>query len=259
MSSLEHRRVAILRAGDQATDLAERLSQAGAMPVLCPVITIAPPTSYDALDRALAQAARYAWIVFTSANAVTAVAGRVRSLQQALPAATRLAAVGPATAAATRRRFGDPDLVPAEHTAAALARALPLEPGARVLLPLGELAGDELEQALLARRAQVDRATVYRTLPDPDGLCALDAALSSAPLDAVVFTSASTARFSAELLAASALAVLRDAVKRPALICIGPSTAAAARACELPVDLIAEPHTTEGVMRALEHWFAAGR
>jgi hypothetical protein len=52
---LARRRILITRAPHQASELADRLRELGAIPILIPTIEIAPPASYAALDAALAQ------------------------------------------------------------------------------------------------------------------------------------------------------------------------------------------------------------
>jgi uroporphyrinogen-III synthase len=255
---LAGRRVAVLRAAGQGADFAETLREEGAEPVLCPAIAIMAPPTCDILDAALANLASYEWIVFASANAVAAVAGRMTVLRQNLPSRTRLAAIGPATAAELHQRLRHADVVAGQHHATGLARSLAAEPGARVLLPAGNLAGPEVERELRGRGLLVDVVTAYHTVPDPDGIAMLAAELRGDALDAVVFTRGSTARFAAAGLGPAAVTALGNGLNRPAVVCIGPSTAAAALECGLAVHAVADPSTTEGVMDALRRWFAAG-
>src|SRR5947199_4191482 len=95
------RRVVLTRARAQAGELARPLEEAGADVIVFPTIAIGPPRDPAALDRAVASAFQYDWIVFPSPNGVRvfferfATQGRdVRELAQ-----VRLAAIGPETAA----------------------------------------------------------------------------------------------------------------------------------------------------------------
>lgn len=69
-------RVLVTRAPGQGSGLAEQLRALGADPILLPAIELAPPTSFDELDRALADFGSFHWLLFTSANAVQAFADR---------------------------------------------------------------------------------------------------------------------------------------------------------------------------------------
>ena len=107
MTGLQGRSVVITRSRAQAGPFAQALSARGAIPVFFPTIDIRPLEDCAALDRALKHADKYAWIVFTSTNAVTAVWERLRALGQiALTGSGKIAAVGPATAAALAQRGG---------------------------------------------------------------------------------------------------------------------------------------------------------
>ena len=135
--------------------------------------------------------------------------------------------------------------------AEALAASLGEVTGQRVLLPQAEQAREALAGALRQRGAAVDEIVVYRTLPavpDPAALAELRRGA-----EAITFTSGSAARSFARLLPGW----LPAAGPRPLVACLGPVTAAAARAAGLPVDVVAAEYTLDGLIRALaEHWSA---
>jgi uroporphyrinogen III methyltransferase/synthase len=164
----------------------------------------------------------------------------------ATSAAPQFAAVGPATAAALRERGLTIAFMPADYTAEALAAGLPLIPGQRVLLPLAEIASDDLAHTLRERGAVVDEVTAYTTrlaAPDPAALAEL-----LHGVDAITFTSASTVRGFTNWQVP-----IGDAV----VACLGPQTAQAAQAAGLPVHLIAPTHTAAALAGALAQYFAA--
>ena len=76
--ALANRRVIVTRPGSQGNAFVQRLHDLGATPINIPVIAIAPPDDIVALDAALDALSTYDWIAFTSANAVKAVAERLR-------------------------------------------------------------------------------------------------------------------------------------------------------------------------------------
>src|SRR5579863_9319574 len=95
------RRIVVTRAAAKATRFAAHLRALGADAIEFPTIASAPPSSYQQLDQALADASSFDWIIFTSATGVNAFVERMRTLGLDLRALGKsaLAAIGPATAA----------------------------------------------------------------------------------------------------------------------------------------------------------------
>jgi uroporphyrinogen-III synthase len=113
---------------------------------------------------------------------------------------------------------------PQAATAAALGSELPARPGDRLLVVRGDLADERLPAALRARGAIVDDIVGYRTVEAPaESGPLLREAVANGGLDAIVFTSGSTAR--GLLALADAAGITAWAI--PA-VCIGPETAAEA-------------------------------
>src|SRR5439155_1751877 len=141
------RRIVVTRPRAQAGALADLLEAEGAEVIPFPTIAIAPPPDPAPLERAVAAAGGYDWIVFTSANGVTAAleagavdavtftsSSTVRNFVELLgrPATPRLfangrpavACIGPVTAETARHLGLRVDVMPAAYTAPALAAAL---------------------------------------------------------------------------------------------------------------------------------------
>ncbi|HMQ34599.1 MAG TPA: uroporphyrinogen-III synthase [Chloroflexaceae bacterium] len=248
---LQGKRVLLTRARGRADGLAARLRQLGAEPVLRPTIAHAPPADPAALDEALGrlEAGVYEWLLLTSVTAVEVVAEALADRAPALGGrvSLRVGAVGPATAAACRELLGvEPAAVPERFTGADLAGAIGDPVGRRVLLPNAELAAPALEERLRAAGALVDRVVAYRTVPAPGG-GGLAATLAAGELDAILFTSGSTARFFAEQVGPAGL----EAARRAAIVCIGPSTAETCRELGLEPTAVAATSTEEGLVAAL--------
>jgi uroporphyrinogen-III synthase len=153
-----------------------------------------------------------------------------------------IAAVGPGTAAGLRAWRLVADLVPDRSVAEGLLEAFPdpPRPGARVLLPRAAEGRDVLAEGLRAAGWDVDAVEAYRTVPLPISGPDREAAQGA---DAICFTSGSTVR--GFVAAAGA-----DSVPSR-VVCIGPTTAAAAVAADLQVAAVAEPHTIDGLIDAL--------
>jgi uroporphyrinogen-III synthase len=250
MKPLLERRVVVTRPRGQAALLANLLSARGAVPIIFPTIEIAAPADAAPLQDAIARLAGYDWVVFTSANSVAAFWDCLESAggDGAALAGRKLGAVGPATARALASRGLPASVVPEVFVAEALASAIEVEPGQRVLLPQAELAREALADALRARGAHVDAVTAYRTLPAAPDAAGLDELRRG--VDAVTFTSASSARNFAALLAQHP-APIETAV----IACIGPITAAAAAEAGLRVAVQAASYTIEGLVEALEAYY----
>lgn len=99
------KRILVTRSYEQASDLIDPLEVRGAEAVPAPLIRIAPPEDGEPLDRAVAQVARYDWIVFSSPNAVHAFFDRLLRGARDLRALgrARICAAGPGTAARLAR------------------------------------------------------------------------------------------------------------------------------------------------------------
>jgi uroporphyrinogen III methyltransferase/synthase len=252
------RRIVVTRAGEAGQRLAAQLRDLGAVPIVCPAITIRPPHDLAPFDATLTALETYDWLVCTSVNAVTALLDRLPTARGGLrrPRHVRIGAVGNATAAALRAAGWEPDCVPTTQTAAALADALGDVAGQRILFPASELARPDLTETLRPRGAIVTVVTAYRTIAAPPVQTdALKAQLHTGAIDAVTFTSPSTVRGFLPLLAG----VLPN-TQRPAIICIGPVTAAAARDAGLLVAATAAAHSTVGLLGALcDHFNADDR
>ncbi|MGH9172419.1 MAG: uroporphyrinogen-III C-methyltransferase [Acidimicrobiales bacterium] len=233
--------VAVTRAKGQAPALSEALRQAGATAVEIPMISLVEPSDGGrALRDAIGRLDSYDWVVFTSRNTVERVWREVRDARAF--GRVRVACIGTATAAALAERGIVPDLVPDSFVSEALAAAFPpaAAGGQRVLLPQASVARQVLSEELAAKGYIVEVAEAYQVVradPEPDLVAAARRA------DAVMLASASSAVGWADVMGSG------DA---PALACcIGPVTAAAARAAGIGVSMEAAEHTISGLVQAL--------
>jgi uroporphyrinogen III methyltransferase/synthase len=238
--------IAVTRAREQASRLAERLRGLGAAVVVAPVIrteTLAGPVpELDAYDL----------ICFTSPTGVEALFERLQAAgldTRAFPnrTETRIAAIGPATARALRRHGIETDLMPTEAVGEALAEVLKDVPVTRALVPRAREARDVVPEALQARGAEVDVVPVYETvveLLDDEQTAAVAAA------DYITFTSASTVRnFFASVGGPEAW--LARGSSRPRTVSIGPVTSDELRSHGLTPDIEADDHDIDGLVAAI--------
>jgi uroporphyrinogen III methyltransferase/synthase len=250
--------VVVTRAAAQAGVLRDALEADGARVVLAPTIVIEPPADWAPLDAALAQAGAYRWIIFTSVNGVDMVRRRLGERGRGADAlrGPRLAAIGPATAAALETWGLTPELVPDEYVAEGLARRLAgvLVPGDRVLLPRAAETRDLLVRELGAQGATVDEVPAYRTRPADGTGAAVKALLARGEVDVVTFTSSSTARHFAALFAPGELGPLMRGVR---VACIGPVTRATAEGLGLPTTIMPAEYTIPALAAAIASHYAS--
>jgi uroporphyrinogen-III synthase len=246
---LEGRRIVVTRPRANAEEVADELELLGATALVMPLLQIEPMRDSDAvsLESVLSDVAVYDWIVFTSANGVAAVqehlAGRL--------AGAKIAAVGPATAAAVRALGVEPAFVPANYAAAEILAGLGDLEGRRVLLPQADIADPWLADRIRASGAEVDAVVAYRTVAvDPS---VVEAAELEEGVDAVVLASGSAARSLAAL--AAKFPGVAKSLQQTLLVAIGPKTAEAAREVALPVGLVADEASSEGIIQALTSHF----
>jgi uroporphyrinogen III methyltransferase / synthase len=253
---LDGTRVLVTRPGCYAADKwGLALAKAGATVLAYPTIQVVPPPSWEPLDQALKELARYDWIVFTSASAVRFVLSRLPGGQLASEK-LRVAAVGSETSQALQKVGIRVDLVPAEQRQEGLATAFAaliwkpwegfhtfprfgstgqspaqpsrLGPGMQVLLPRALEGQEILVESLRRQGCRVDLVPAYQTVP-VDPLPALPA------FDVATFASPSALRSFVRQQGTQALAGRTVAV-------IGPTTADEATRHGLSPLIAAQPN-----------------
>ncbi len=279
---LRGRLILVTRTREQAGALSARLQALGASTLEFPVIRLEPPADWAPLDAALQRLNEgvsqgrpgYSWLVFTSVNGVRFCCERLAALGLSLELlrSVRVAAIGPATAAALRERGVDTALVPeayiAEEVAASLiaeSRRLGEQPQrVHVLLARAAEARQVLVEALQQAGMEVDEVAAYRTLPaagDDQQAQQVLQVLREGRLAMVTFTSSSTVRYFVSWLQEAARpaapATVGELLQRAgvALACIGPVTAHTARELGLSVAVEAPTFTIDGLVEAIVHYY----
>jgi len=247
-SPLAGKRVVITRAASQSAALIAALKAQGAEVVSLPLIQILPPLDYAPLDSAVRNLANFDWLIFTSQNAVTAVADRVSVISNVANATSvRVAAVGRATAEAAQLAGFTVAHVGQGGTAASLVYELAAElPGKRVLLPRSDRAASEILPRLQKFAAEVVEVIAYRTADTTQ----IDPASKEgvATSDAILFFSPSSVHSFVALQKSSALNALSDTVVVGA---IGPVTSVALRNSGLRCDFQASEPSVEEIVATL--------
>jgi len=233
--------------------LANRLAELGADVLEIPTIKITLPTEKDAIVDALLGLNAYDWLVFTSANGVTAFFDlffrRFHDMRDL--GGARIAAVGPATAAKLRELHLQVDLMPdaatAKKLAAAFAKFESIE-NLKMCLLRAEVANRELPAALEELGAIVDDIAIYKTVPETEDRTGAGVRLLESGADWITFTSGSTvehfhARFD--------LPKLLKKFPQMKIASIGPETTKTIRALGLEPAFEAKEHATDGLIAGL--------
>ncbi|WP_163544736.1 uroporphyrinogen-III synthase [Occultella kanbiaonis] len=247
--TLAGRTVLVPRGGNWGERVCDLLAERGATGWVVPLVAARPLHTAEvrgALDRLAAGG--YDWLVVTSAATVGV-------LEAAAEVLAKVAAVGPATAAALEGAGFAVDLVPeSDFSAEGLLQAWELagieaaSRGAsaiptpsRVLVLHSELARDTLADGLSERGHWVDSVVGYRV----EELAVEEAAaahLAAGRADAALVTSGSVARSLARFDLPAAMTIA----------CLGPVTAQDAAAVGLRADVVAPERTIEALIGALE-------
>jgi uroporphyrinogen III methyltransferase/synthase len=257
---LKGRTIVVTRARAQAQRFVQLLEAAGARVLQAPTIVIEPPASWEPLDTALAALDSFTWLIFTSVNGVAMVDRRLvaRGVPWAAIARKRVAAIGPATADALGEHGVRVEALPSEYRAEGLVERLRtvLGPADRVLLPRAKDTRDILVVELRRLGVSVTEVPAYQTRRVEDGVVRLREALASGNVDAVTFTSSSTARNFAEQFSADERSAWRG---KTAVASIGPITAATAAEYGLATDVMPTEYTIPALARALADYFSRAR
>ena len=243
------RRIVITRAADDATDFAARIRALGGEADRVPTIATAPPSSYEILDRAIAEIGSFDWVIFTSANGVEKFIDRMRTNGRDLREMQRasIAAIGPITADHVRRYAMTVAAMPSEYRAEAVIDAIGSAriAIARILIPRAEVAREVLPEMLRDHGArEVVVAPAYRTVvPANDDAKRIRSLIAAHAIDLVTFTSSSTA--------ANFVAMTGAPVAGLKAAAIGPITAATARDLGFEVVVAPETYTVEALIAAI--------
>ena len=246
-------RVLVPRTKEQSAALSEQLVSYGAVPVEVPTIAVEPPRTPQAMDRAIRGlvSGRYAWIGFTSVNAVKAVREKIEELgldARAL-AGVKIACVGHQTAAAVQSWGITPEMVPSgEQSSEGLLGEWPAYDPVydaldRVFLPRADIATDMLVAGLVEKGWQVDDVTAYRTVRAAPPPADIREAIKTGGFDAVLFTSSSTVR--------NLVGIAGKPHSSSIIAVIGPQTAATAVELGLRVDVTASKPSAALLAEAL--------
>jgi len=252
--ALAGKTILVTRSVGQSSKLSDRLQQAGATVIEMPALEICHPSSWEALDRAIAQLDEFDWLILTSTNGVDYFFERLDTVGKDARAlvGVKIAVVGEKTAQSLKQHSLQPDFIPPDFVSDSLVEHFPEQlQGKKVLFPRVETGGREvLVKELTAKGAEVIEVAAYQSrCPVVIAPAALDA-LQRRAVDVITFASSKTVQCFCQLLEAYGGAVL-DGV---CIASIGPQTSKTCLALLRRVDIEAEEYTLEGLIQAIVQW-----
>ena len=248
------RRVVVTRTRQQAGALTKKLRQLGADVNEMPTIRIEPPNNLMLFGELVQDCHTYDWIVFTSPNGVDAFFSMFYKLYQDARSigGARIACIGPGTAEKVREYHLAVDLMPEKNfVAEGLVKAFKDKENIENLTVLWVKAEESREvvaNGLTGLGAIVDEAIAYRTVPERDENLEAIARFVGEGADLITFTSASTVESFLDLKLA-----LPEGLK---IASIGPVTSDTLRKHGLKVDIEAKEHTIQGLVDAVQAYWA---
>ena len=254
---LAGKRVVVTRALEQSQSLVDALRDAGAEPVLLPLVAFAPADNLEELDACLRNSTRFDWVFFTSQNALRAVLQRCVALGLPLDkvfADMKIAAVGPATAEAVTAAGLPVNFISRMHTGVALAEELSAETqNKRVLVPRSDRANPDLIEVLNLHGWQVTPVVAYKTVSPSSDSPDLQESLLHADPDAILFFSPSAVHHLRDLLGTNRF---RDLSRQSVFVAIGPVSETALKANGVDRILLAADTTVAAAIATLSEYFA---
>ncbi len=240
------RRVLVTRPRHQAERLCRELAQEGALVSVQPAIEITDPPDWGPVDGALDRLDRFDWLVFSSANGVRYLLGRLaeRGADVRALGGLKLAAIGPGTAEELRAWHLKADLVPEAYRAEALAEALARKAaGQRFLLARASRGRDVLARQLTAAGNRVEEIVVYtsRDVSRADG--GISDSLVRGEIDWITITSSAIARSLAHLFG--------ESLRHARLASISPVTSQTLRTLGYEPAVEATDYTMAGIVEAM--------
>ena len=247
------KRVLVPRAVHQAAETARYLREAGAEPVLIPLIDIQPLTEAEyqsGIDQQIAELNRFDAVVFTSENAVRRFFERLGLSgrdSRALGLA-KIAVIGTKTAKALKAHGIRADIIAKNFVGEELTQAL-LDSGCqRFLIPRASEAREFLPDTLKNAGRDVVISPVYRTVSLAEQACEeLNHRFDNEGIDWCLLTSASMVH---ALLSAVGRERLLQA-DAPKLACIGPITAEALGSYGIKAAVVADKFTVPDLLERM--------
>ncbi len=266
--SLSGKTILVTRAAAQSQAFSQSLALAGAEVMDMPALIIAPPSSWEELDAAIATLDQFDWLILTSGNGVTGFLERLfhQGKDARALASLKIAVVGRKTAKALNQQGLQADYIPPDYVADALVDHFPSAEtlaGQTLLFPRVESGGrDVLVKQFTARGATVVEVAAYQSCCPQTVDSRVIEALQNQSIDVVTFASSKTVRYFHQLIEQSVGTESNSPSAQDwqwheplTIASIGPQTSLTCRQIFGRVDIEAEEYTLEGLTQGIIRHF----
>ncbi|MBD2547306.1 uroporphyrinogen-III C-methyltransferase [Planktothricoides sp. FACHB-1370] len=273
--------ILITRAAGQNNEFRDRLEEFGAIVAEMPALEIGPPSSWQELDRAIANLDSYHWLILTSTNGVDYFFDRLLTQGKDTRhlAGIKIAVVGKKTAASLKQRGLQADFIPPNFVADSLVAEFPESvAGKNILFPRVETGGREVLVAeFTAAGANVTEVAAYQSGCPKKIDPAVANLLLQRQVDVITFASSKTVQYFCQLLTQELASnqnlnqdqqtdypqtkkdqnldnLLSDVLSNVYFASIGPQTSQTCIKLLGRVDIEAEEYTLDGLTQTIVKW-----
>jgi len=161
----------------------------------------------------------------------------------------KICAIGPKTKEEIEKRGLITDYTPESYTSQDLASGLKdiLKAGERILIPRAEVAPDSFNR-LKDMGFDIDEVPAYKTIQGSGNIEIAKELFQNHKIDILTFSSSSTVINFVEMMKSDNLHELLEGV---IIACIGPVTASVASNVGIPVHIVANEYTVEGLITSI--------
>ena len=257
---LSGKTILVTRSVGQSSQSSDRLIALGATVIEMPTLEIGPPSSWEALDNAIAHLSDFDWLILTSTNAIDYFFERLiaQGKDSRALAGVKIAVVGEKTAHCLKQHSLQPDFIPPNFIADSLVENFPEDlHGKKVLFPRVESGGREiLVKELTLKGAKVIEVAAYQSCC-PSGIPPeAQLALQNRKIDVITFASSKTVQFFYQLTDKifSNNSDPSQLLEGVCIASIGPQTSKTCNFLFRRVDVEAQEYTLDGLTQALIRW-----
>lgn len=246
---MKGKKILITRSIEDNKNFREQLEKKGAEVTELPMIEFQLSEDLTGIHKQLETLETIDWIVFTSAKTVEFFfqVAESKGIKFYYYPDLKIATVGEKTKLKLEQLGYRTNFVPIQYTAEVLAENMDENiEGKNILIPQSNIASKEYFKVFEKRGATPIPVTIYETLPVKYNTEDFSQVMIQ-KMDYLTFTSSSTFNAFHENLVRSEIEFQDEKI-----ICIGPSTANVVEQKGIVVSTIAEPHTTEGMIKAIE-------